>query len=231
MKYNIYTVINGMTIVVTEIEAPECDGFLIGIDLEEQSGRASQYGRDIRGIVRGLWNGSIGFNQAFVLFSDTVRIGLTRAWHQGALECAINPADLTPEELTAMRQVIAREDLRIFGFIDAIEAGSKANGGKFAPLKSRAAMWALRYDDVVTRAKLMACADQPLEWVQGPTSDQCPTCTRMNGKVKRASAWKRNGVYPRAPENPTIQCKGFRCLCQLLLTEKPLSKGPLPRWP
>ena len=199
--------------------------------LEELSRRAGEYRRNLRGITRALWNGAMSFDQAFADFDDNVRIGLRNAWHYGARQCGIQPADLTPEELTAMRQVIAQEESRVFPFLDWAHLNNKASGGKFGPIKARADMWALRWDDVASRARLMACADKALEWVQGPTSDKCPTCTRMNGKVKRASQWQRNGVHPRAPKNRTIQCEGWQCLCELVPTDKPLSRGPLPRWP
>ena len=214
---------------MTEVEADEVGGFLA--DITEQSSRSASYGRDIRGVVRAQWSGAIDIDQAFDIFSDTVRIGLTRAWHEGAAECGIQPSELTPQERAALTSATISETSRIWAFLQVIEQNNKASGGSLAPLLSRAGMWALRYDDVVTRAKLMACADQKLEWVQGPTSDKCPTCTRMNGKVKRASQWAENGVHPRQPPNATIQCHGWRCLCTFEQTDKPLSKGPLPRWP
>jgi len=230
MKYTIYTV-TGTTITAQEIEAPEHDGYLLGVDLVEQSRHASQYARSLRGAARGLWAGVFDIDQAFDAFAVAVSSGLTQAWNAGAAECGIMPADMTAEEKSTLAQIIANEQRFIFPLLLDVEAGSKANGGLWRVFKSRLETWGLRYDDVVTRARLTACSNQKLEWVQGPTSDKCPTCTRMNGKVKRSSQWQRNGVHPRAPKNDTIQCQGWRCLCTLEPTDKPLSRGPLPRWP
>jgi hypothetical protein len=81
------------------------------------------------------------------------------------------------------------------------------------------------------KAKVMACADTKLEWVQGPSEEGCGSCSRLNGKVKRASYWNRVNVLPRVHGAPYLACNGFRCQCELKETNKPLSKGPLPRLP
>lgn len=235
MKYKIYTVTDGTTIAVTEAAIPEDNnGFLQTGEIAEQSARASSYGRDIRGIVRGLWGGVIDINQAFALLSDTVRIGLTRAWHEGAAECGIQPSELSPEELMTLRHIIAGEDRRIFPFLLTIDDGSKANGGRLAPLLSRAAMWALRYDDVVARAKLMACADQKTRWTinyHRVIKDNCPSCLKLEDKVKRNGYWYTAQVQPQNPPNQKLKCGGWRCGCGLPETDEPLSRGPLPRLP
>jgi len=176
----------------------------------------------------------MSFDQAFADFADNVRIGLRNAWRDGAKECGIEFSELTPEELSAMNQVIAREESRVFPFMDWIDLNSKANGGKFRPVQARADMWALRYDDVVTRAKLMACADQKLRWTINAVrvvKENCKSCLKLDGKVKRASYWARENVHPQQPPNPNLECGGWLCGCGLVQTDEPLSRGPLPRLP
>jgi hypothetical protein len=261
MKYNTYHVIttqHGPSVSVQEAEVVEigCDecgamwlhdglsGWLhlcpycgddsldLGSDeLREQSRTAQSYGRDLRGIARTFWRGQIDFDQAYGLLIDTIRIGLTRAWHEGAQACGIAPSDLSPAERAELNSAIALEQSHIIGLLDFIQKHSKKNKGKFATVRARVALWELRYIDIVNRAKLMACADQKLEWVRGPTSDGCRTCISMSGKVKRASYWAARGPHPQDPPNSTIQCQGWNCLCGLIVTDKPLSRGPLPKWP
>lgn len=205
------------------------------VELAELSRKAGEYARELRGIARALWNGSMDFDQAFSLFTSTIRLRLQSAWYEGAKACGILPAELSPEELMAMGSVIASEDSRVYQFLDWILQNNKASGGKFAPVQRRANTWALRYDDVVNRAKLQACADQKLEWVfnaLGVTKSPCYTCqVKLNGKVKRASYWRRVGVQPQNPPNAMLECGGWGCLCALVITDKPLSKGPLPNLP
>jgi hypothetical protein len=199
--------------------------------ISEQSATAQSYGRDLRGIARVFWRGAVDFDQAYGLLLDTIRIGLTRAWYEGAQACDITPGDLSPEERAELTGAIALEQSHIIGLLDFIQKHSKKNKGKFATVRARVALWELRYIDIVNRAKLMACADQKLEWVRGPTSDGCSTCISMSGKVKRASYWAARGPHPQDPPNETIKCGGWNCLCELLVTDKPLSRGPLPKWP
>jgi hypothetical protein len=187
---------------------------------------SSSYVRDIRGIVRAFWNGTLDYDQAWGLFQDTVRIGLTRAWYEGAAECGIQPSELTDDERYALQGAIYTESGHIAGFLEAIEAGSKANGGALAPLLSRAGMWGNRYLDVTNRAKLMACGNQKMRWDLGPTKDHCESCLKLNGKVKRASQWDEADIRPQSPR---LKCGGYRCLCTLTPTDEPMSKGPLPR--
>ena len=256
MKYQVYAIEGGTCVVVSEAEAPElrcyaCGAMwlaaaagaigdcpycgagveLVGGSAVAEQANAGSYARDIRGVVRALWSGAIDYDQAFAIMLDTIRLGLTAAWHEGAKECGILPAELSPEERTELLALIANEQSHIGGLLSYVDAGSKKNGGKLRDVLPRAALWGLRYGDVATRARLMACADQKGEWVVGPTKEHCDTCASMSGKVKRFSHWKERGPHPRHPPNDTIQCQGWQCLCEILPTDKPLSKGPLPKWP
>jgi hypothetical protein len=194
--------------------------------LLEQSGGASGYARDIRGVVRALWAGTIDYDQASGLLINTIRLGVEKAFHEGAKSVGIAPVDLSPEERIAILNITVQEIGFIPDFLADIQAGSKANGGKLAPLLSRADMWGLRYADVVNRARVMAGGDKKLEWVLGPTKEHCVDCARLAGKVKRASYWQREGI---APQSHDLACGGWRCLCTLEPTDKSCTPGPLPR--
>lgn len=201
--------------------------------LVEQAG-ADAYARDIRGIVRALWSGALDYDQAFALMLDTVRIGLTSAYHEGASECGVQPSELTPTERIGLARIIADEQSHIAGFLDYVQAHNKASGDKLAPMLGRAEAWGLRYYDVYTRARLIACADRKLEWMINHVrvvKENCDSCLRLNGKVKRASYWKQHEVQPQNPPNPKLKCGGWKCGCGLVETDKPLSRGPLPRLP
>jgi len=200
-------------------------------ELAEQSGRATSYGRDIRGIIRALWNGSIDENDAFRLMYDTVRIGLTRAFHEGAAECDILPVELSGEEKMTLSMAISNEQGRILGLLDEVMAGSKENGGPWASFASRADMWVLRYKDLQNKAKLMTCKDKKLKWILGRTEKHCRSCLKLTDKVKRASYWEERRIRPQNPPNSLLECGGWKCDCSLVPTDAPMSKGPLPRLP
>jgi len=192
---------------------------------------AGTYRSGIRAAVRGLWTGNLDWDQFFDAMLTTVRAGVTGAWYTGAVECGIQPGEMTAEEKLALENAIAYENQWIAGFANAIEQGNQANGGKLESLWPRSEIWIGRWEGVRDKAKVMACGDKKLEWVQGPTSDKCSSCTRLNGKVKRASYWRDKGILPRTHGAEYLECRGFRCLCELVETDKPLSRGPLPKLP
>jgi len=188
------------------------------------------YRKSLRDNVRGLWTGSIDYDQFWEAMTATIQRRLPQAWYEGAKDCGVLPVDLSPEERMALQQAIVNEMSFIAKFADAIMAGSKARGGKLQPLLTRVSRWAARYTDLQNRVRLMACEDQKLQWVRGPTKEPCNSCLRLSGKIKRASYWRRVNVYPQSPPNPNLECNGFG-LCQLLPTDERCSPGPLPRLP
>ena len=191
-----------------------------------------QYRRGLRGPVRGLWSGAIDLDQAYDMLLTAIENGLTRAWHAGLAEVGILPAEMTPEERMALRQLIAGESQHIYGLLTDVEEGNKAAGGKLGPQFQRLEAWVTRALDASNRAKLMAAADPKLKWVVGPTKEHCTTCfDKLQGKVKRASTWRRLGIQPQSPPNPMLECGGWNCLCSLQPTDEPMSKGPLPKVP
>ena len=194
-------------------------------------GRAGGYRRTMRGIVRALWAGVFDFGQSYELMLDTVRLGLTNAWYAGAASVGITPTELSVGERRSIEDVIHSEQSHIEGFLDAVQAGSKANGGKLRPQLQRVEMWANRYNDVMNRARTEAASDPKLQWTLGPTKTHCSSCYRLAGKTKRAKTWHEQGILPQNPVNEKLECKGFNCLCALLPTDEPLSKGPLPNLP
>lgn len=182
------------------------------------------YQLNLRAIVRALWKGTMDFNAAFDAMFVAIDRGFTQAWREGAKACGIGPEELTSEELTALAVRIAQEKNHVYALLEAVEQNSQENGGKLTPLFTRLEMWVNRYEDCKNQAKTMACKDQKLEWMLGPT-EHCSTCLKASGKVKRASQWAATDLRPQAP---CLECGGYRCQCSLVVTDAPLSKGRLP---
>ena len=183
--------------------------------------------RDIRASVRGLWTGALRKSQALRTFRSAIERAIEKAWLEGAAECGIQEDELTVDELTARDEFIFEQNELAPNFIDDIAANSKANGGKLQPLLQQAEMWINQYSSASQRAEAMACADEKREWILGRT-DHCSTCLALNGQVRRLSFWTNN-VLPRNAPNERLKCRGFRCQCILQKTNKPLSRGRLPR--
>lgn len=188
----------------------------------------TDYGRRLRGLVRGLWNGEIDI----FTFVDSVRDALMRAfeqaWTEGARAEGIEPSERSPDEQRRLDEMIFEQSGYIPGLADYVNSKLKADGFLLRDAQARIPMWINRYREVKTEAGLMAAADVKKLWVLGPTKVHCSSCLKMAGKVKRASQWLAAGVQPRSR---SLACGGFRCLCELVTTDLPLSKGPLPRLP
>jgi len=203
------------------------------IDLQEQSPDrgASQYRSELRATVRALWSGAFDEFQAWEEFQVDINRSFTWAYRQGSAEVGILPADWSPQERQWLAQKIATELSFVDGFIDAIVAGSKANGGKLAPLFSRVELWVQRYLEVYTQGMMTAQTDPKLKWVYDHGADHCSSCLRLNDKTKRKSQWEAAGLQPQSPSLECMRSAGgvVVCKCHFEPTSEPLSRGPLPR--
>lgn len=202
-----------------------------GGNLAEQGRIERNYRMDVRSMVRGLWTGVFDLDQAFVIGDLAIRIRLTQAWDAGLQSVGVQPSEQSPQQRIELQGIINSEVSRLFDFLLSVEAGSKANGGKLGPQMDRADLWISRVVDVENRARVTAESDPKLEWQLDPSKENCPTCLKLNGKVKRASTWRRKNILPRRPPNASLECGGWECGCSLFPTDKPLSRGPLPNVP
>ncbi len=191
----------------------------------------NQYRTGLRSATRGLWNGTIDRRQFNSAMRGVIDRRLFQAWLEGAAECGIDAGDLTVDEQAELAEAIREEKTNLPEFADRIQENNKANSGKLTPLLDRInALWVNRYRDLGNQAKALACKNKKLVWRLGPTEMHCSTCPRLNGKVKRGSEWAKSGIRPQNPPNKSIECGGWRCLCELNITNLPVSRGPLPRF-
>lgn len=185
-----------------------------------------EFRRGLRAAVRGYWNGAFTRDEFEDACFTSIYRRYTEAWQVGAAQCGIAPGEYTDAERARLTEMIYNDADFIAGLGDAVAAGSKANGGKLSPLFRRLALWENRYNAVKAEAQASACADQKLKWVLGPTKEHCSSCSRLAGKVKRASQWQIATIRPQSRD---LKCGGWRCLCQFEVTNEPMSKGPLPK--
>jgi hypothetical protein len=183
--------------------------------------------RNLRSAIRGLWSGAITKRQALSTFRSAIERAIDQAWLEGAAECGIQEDDLTTEELTKRDEFIFEQGDFAEGFIDVIADNSKANGGQLTPLLQRGEMWVNQYSSASQQSEALACANEKREWVIGRT-EHCRTCLALNGQVRRMSTWA-NTVLPRNAPNEKLECGGYRCQCILRKTNKPITRGRLPR--
>ncbi len=180
-----------------------------------------------RAAVRGLWSGALTLQQATRVFRLAIDKAIDQAWTEGARECGIQPDELTEAEVVARETFIVEQRELVPNFLKVVKDKSKTNGGKLQPLIQRNEMWVNQYSSAKQQSEALACGNEKREWRVGRT-EHCPTCLGLNRQVRRLSFWQNN-VLPRNPDNEKLICRGFNCQCTLIKTDKPLSRGRLPR--
>lgn len=185
-----------------------------------------RYRRDLRSFVRGLWTGVMDTARFIASVTDAVERAVMTAWREGAAKAGVKEDELTPDELAARDQAMWNQWMHVAGFAEFVDANSRANGGNLETCLNRADLWVNQYNSASVKAEAMAAGDMKAVWVLGPT-EHCPTCAKLNGKVKRMSYWVAH-VLPQNAPNPRLSCGGWRCQCTLQKTDLPLSKGRLP---
>jgi len=182
------------------------------------------YRSELRAIVRGLWAGSISPGDFTWRGLTALEQATKAAWKEGAARAGVTESEYTDEEKYARERAYWRQRERMIMFGDDVKKGSKANGGKLAPLLSRVELWVNQYTAVENQAFLMASKDQKLLWVVGPT-EHCPDCAKYEGRVYRASTWAKYGIRPQSSQ---LACHGFRCQCRFEPSDLPANRGRPP---
>jgi hypothetical protein len=193
---------------------------IFGIILSETQ---KSYELQIRRLGRLLHKGAINRSQFESLMFTTLDVNLTWAWSEGLKEVGIDPSEQTFIEKLTMKGEIVRQQSYIPRLAEFI---MRKRGEAFSTVTHRFPLWANRYLEMQNLAKQMAREDVKLMWVYDPQKDHCKDCRRLNGKVKRASYWRTSGVDP---QSPGLACHGMHCGCKLVVTDAPMSKGPLPK--
>jgi hypothetical protein len=140
------------------------------------------------------------------------------------MEVGIPPGEWTIDEQQALLREIGKDWQYVTRYGIAILDESKASGGKLATAMNRAELWVNRYNAVKHMAKVMAGKDKKLRWQMHPLKEHCRSCAALEGKVKRASYWAQH----IKPQDPRLECGGWRCGCNLVVTTDAMSKGRLP---
>lgn len=193
----------------------------------------ASYRSRIRAAVRALWTSEWDIFQFFDEMNSVIDSGFDNAWGEGMKVAGLSFADITPEEQMELANFKISERQFIFGFGEAVEAGSKENGGKLGPLFSRVELWVQRWQAVKSRALSMAQSDGLFEWVLS-AQESCTSCLKLQGQTRRLSVWQRLDIRPQHPRK--LECEissgGITvCKCSLVPSQGPSSRGRLPSLP
>jgi len=184
------------------------------------------YRLNIRSAVRALWSGVWDYYAFIDAMSLAIERGFTQAWYEGAKIYGVNPSELTEEEHMRLTQEVNTETGFINGLGQAIMANTKVMGGKLTPLITRAELWVSGYNRVRVLGSSYAAKDQKLQFNLGMSKEHCVDCTKYNGRIYRASTWRKYDIQPRSY---SLACRGYNCLCFFSPTNAHATPGFPPR--
>lgn len=183
------------------------------------------------GAVQSLWNGNLDLVDFITAMEQNMQVAYNAAFVEGAKICNIKPDEFTDREREAIEDKIDAHAVQLPEFGRWIIENNKTTDTKLRQLSPRSQLWIERYSEIYELGKAMACANEKLEWVYDPSKENCDSCASLHGKVKRASYWYDRGILPRVAGADYLDCHGYNCGCELVPTDKPLSKGRLPSLP
>jgi len=199
----------------------------------KQTAGAIKYKRELWWSAQNLWNGNISRSDFLDIMGQDIPIAFEFAWLEAVRDEGITSVDdLEEEERAELQRRIALELTFVGGFADYIIAHSKAEGFLLRSLEPRISMWAARYMDIHDQARVAAGGVKKYKFVYDPLKENCWSCARLNGQIRRMSAWKKFDCRPkhsdlecmRSANGPTV------CGCEFEETDEPASRGPLPKW-
>lgn len=185
----------------------------------------NNYRRGIRAAVRGLWAGATSLTDFEDSMASVIRRYFVEAWRRGIKAAGAEESDLTARDTERLQVEIAQEILYAMQFGADIEASSKANGGKLAPLYGRIEAWVDTYERIEFLAMSIAGRGVKYKWVRDPAKDSCDDCIRLDGRVYFGRVFERENVYPRCRK---LNCTGLKCGCRLERTDEPVTRGRFP---
>ena len=188
---------------------------------------ADSFTRALKRVTRAYWGGFISRDLFDYTFSNEINHYLYRAFLMGARDMGVSESELLSSERFICRLKIAGQMAQIRPFAEFIEDNSMARGGKLPKLYARLSLWTNQFLAMRNFARMLVGGNKKAIWILGPT-EHCSSCLKLAGLVFRASEWRAAEVYPQSPD---LECKGFKCQCQLKPTDAARSAGEVPAIP
>jgi len=143
-----------------------------------------------------------------VLRGNLSRLG-RRAFNDGLEDGGVEDA-ASDEDLATIATILAEQSGYVTDFSKSLFSGAQVDA------EARAILWANKSLDSFYQAGLLSAdANGMYVWKYGDT-EHCDDCQRLNGQKHRLKDWHKEGWLPRSSE---LECKGFKCACELIKTK------------
>jgi hypothetical protein len=185
----------------------------------------ADYLRSVRAACRALSLNLIDVGEFNAQMLATIDRGLTRAWGEGMAECGLKLDEMTPEERQRLNEELIPRLQRVDPLADFIIRSRGRGVALSAAVSERLRLWANDYRGVRQIGAAMACGNRKKLWQRGPTKEPCKSCLGFANRVYRYSTWLKYGALP---QQRALCCHGYRCMCRLVDTDRPITRGAFP---
>jgi hypothetical protein len=145
-----------------------------------------------------------------------------QAFRDGMNAVNYDPESLSAEELATFRDWQSK----VSGFVTAFGAEVFKQGITEAEVTQRANLWAdVSLKEIYIFGVAAGNSEQRVIWdLDEQVEDHCDDCPRLAGHIRTLKYFLKIGLYPGSGRT---QCK-LGCKCRLVITDKPVTKAPLP---
>lgn len=182
------------------------------------------YERGLRRLARALRRGVIGSFEFVDGIMPLIQRSFRQAWVQGAKDMGFSEEEIEPQDYVPVDKLISAEAMFILGFADWIISMRDQPASYLEP---RILQWANRYTEVLNASRAYFGKNKKLLWQVNYLKESCEDCLSLDQQVRRAKFWAENNLHPLSMR---LACgPGRRCGCEFQETDKPTSRGRLPR--
>lgn len=186
-----------------------------GIVVKSIDSAVSVYRKSLRAITGSFFRGDVSRADFARAIADDLQVDSETVFIAGLEEGGASSDEMSDEEQKYLDAWVKNQ----LTFVDGVaEAAAEAKGDRALQraFYGRIDLWVDSMRTLGMTAKGFASADQMGQWKFGQTEKHCSTCSKLaNGPPHRVSWFLKRGYIPRENGSETLQCKGFRCDCQI----------------
>lgn len=180
--------------------------------------------RQVDSIFRNAIQGKYSKRGFIGALTPVIQSAIRDASEAGLKDGGLKKAEMTEEESAWVQEWILKQN----DFIEAVATAIYEDGKVTAKeAEGKAVLWWNKsidpaYSEMVFSASKNGAFLRKL----GATEQHCVDCVKIDGQVRRASFWHNIGIWNASPKT---QCGGWRCQCQNVATDKPITRGRFPQ--
>jgi len=138
-----------------------------------------------------------------------------QAYYEGLREGGIPAEEADNADKKAITDWVRGQLSHVNGFA-ADTVAARGDSGKRTGIMTRLGLWIESMQTVGNLGVMSAKKNTMGVWTLGATEKHCRTCNGLHGKRHRLSWYSSRGLVPRQPGNAALECKGYKCLCEIL---------------